>query len=72
MLERQQQKKQVTSITEFWALAGQPPSDRRNDNPRYALFKSKVEGLSVGIQSTGKEGAASNEKTEEIVEQPTP
>lgn len=68
MLERQQQKKQPVAITEFWVMAGGSKKDQQLSNPRYVLFKSKVEELSGGIQDPDKTGGGRQPETEAIAE----
>lgn len=54
--QRVQEGKQAIALTEFWKLAGQISRDQRSDNPRYALFKERVNKLLEKIQGSGDLG----------------
>lgn len=54
--QRIQEQKQAIALTEFWKMAGQISRDQRSDNPRYTLFKERVNKLLEKIQGSGDLG----------------
>lgn len=54
MMGRLMAGKDPIALSEFWKLAGQPQKEQLNTNPKYQLFKTKIQNLAASIPNPEK------------------
>lgn len=58
MIERQKEGKGAIALTEFWcSIAQQPQKEQVATNPKYVLFRHKIEQLGQKFQDAGNPGS---------------